>query len=133
MGDKKTVTSQYERGLFAGSMESYTREGEFLPYKIVWKNSRGWVTASQETDRNGNTVWKNDRGWVTQKEVVDSNGNRRVYDENGYLIEETRTAPDSSCYLTTAAVTHKGLPDDCLELRTLRGLRNQMQRTRSEE
>jgi len=31
---------------------------------------------------------------------------------------------DGSCYITTTCVEHKGLPDNCLELETLRGLRD---------
>lgn len=38
-------------------------------------------------------------------------------------IEETYTTP-STCYLTSACVQHLGLPDDCIELTTLRKFRD---------
>ena len=39
---------------------------------------------------------------------------------------------DEDCFLTTACVQHKQLPDNCKELETLRGLRDQHMRTESE-
>lgn len=52
--------------------------------------------------------------------------------ENGYKSKddcgtgETREEPSSGCFLATACVSAMGLPDNCLELRTLRSFRDKI-------
>lgn len=56
------------------------------------------------------------------EERVDAyNEGRREYEESSSNSESDK---GSSCFFTTACVGHAGLPDDCEELRILRGFRD---------
>ena len=50
------------------------------------------------------------------------------YDGKGCPIKEGSSS-SGGCYLTTACVEHKGLPDDCMELSTLRKFRDEYMRS----
>ena len=70
------------------------------------------------------------RGWardycLKKDDYVDSETSKEYcrYDGKGCPIKENRSS-SGGCYLTTACVEHRGLPDDCMELTTLRGFRD---------
>lgn len=48
----------------------------------------------------------------------------RNYDYGDCPIYKQQNPADSRCYLTTACIRAKGLPDDCFELTTLRSFRD---------
>lgn len=71
-----------------------------------WNNSPGsWIDKGWN---NSSGSWS-DKGW--------SNNSGSWSDAGG---------SGGGCFLTTACVTHKGLPDDCAELETLRQYRDQL-------
>lgn len=70
------------------------------------------------------------RGWANdyclkKGDYVDSTTSKEYcrYDGKGCPIKEGSSS-SGGCYLTTACVEHKGLPDNCLELTTLRDFRD---------
>ena len=71
------------------------------------------------------------RGWANnyclkKDDYIDSTtaNNYCKYGGNGCPIKESSSG-SGGCYLTTACVEHMGLPDDCMELTTLRSFRDQ--------
>ena len=69
------------------------------------------------------------RGWardycLKKNDYVDSDTARKYCQYGGKNCPIKMQKSPGGCYLTTACVNHKGLPDDCVELTTLRGFRD---------
>ena len=71
------------------------------------------------------------RGWardycLKKDDFVDSETSKNYcrYGGKGCPIYENKSS-SGGCYLTTACVEHKGLPDDCVELMVLRSFRDE--------
>ena len=76
------------------------------------------------TSKHGNTIWiheenKNEKVRRLEKEL-------RKLEEERDLIEkiERLKRKNNGCFISTACVEAQGLPDDCLELTTLRQFRD---------
>lgn len=72
------------------------------------------------------------RGWGGKAYCLkkDDYVGNSTYDNycNSYRYDDCpiyKGGSNGGCYLTTACVTHKGLPDDCIELSTLRKFRDE--------
>ena len=83
-----------------------------------WNNSdswmdRGWNNSSTWMDRgwNNSSTWM-DRGW----------NNSSTWSDSGW----SNSGGGGGCYITTAAVDHLGLADDCDELNMLRMYRDKL-------
>lgn len=76
-----------------------------------WQNN-GWNNSSGSWINNG---WNNSSGSWSNQGWSNSSGN---WSDSG--------SSGGGCFLTTACVEHKGLPDDCVELETLRRYRDRM-------
>ena len=79
----------------------------------------------------GHAYWSKKRGLVRQDldlarqwfELAMAHGDRSG-SEALEMMDEELDAPKSGCFLTTAVTEAMHLPDDCLELKTLRGFRD---------
>jgi len=103
-GRRDSEGNEYDKdGNYTGRMDKdgnkYDKEGTYTGHR----DSDG-----REYDKEGN-----------YEGSVDDGGTKSDAEGNYEGMEK-----DSSCYLTTACVRARGLPDDCLELTTLRSFRD---------
>ena len=72
--------------------------------------------------------WRSGSYYCRKMDKSVSKETRRDYCENGMKYRDCpnmRSQSSGFCYLTTACVEHKGLADDCLELESMRKLRDE--------
>ena len=94
---------------------SNLKDGETVRHSDgSWSERRGdtvWHSDGSWSENRGDTTWHSDGSWS------DSNGRNSdgSWSDNG---------GSGGCYLTTACVVAKNLPDDCEELTALRNFRD---------
>lgn len=99
---------------------------------IKHQDSEGKSTGEtvRTTDYLGRTVYErrdsDGKKVSTSRRKEDGVGNsyKETKDSSGNVSETTSDSNSGFCYLTTACVNYARLPDNCLELRTLRNFRD---------
>lgn len=103
----------YERGVKDG------KEGNILD-DFSHSISEGFSTTKEEKTYDKGYEWGADHRYDSDNSSSSDSDSSSGGGSSG----------DSGCYLTTACISAKGLPDNCLELRTLRNFRdNQLAQT----
>lgn len=96
-------------------------------HKSVYDNNNDYHYNDDEKTYEEKT-WYNDDGSVSKSETYDSDGN--VYDNTSEYTDDDDSEDngsnggDSGCFLTSACIQYRSLPDDCKELTVLRNFRD---------
>lgn len=132
-------------------MKRWTKKKDWLGNEY-WEDQEGnrkyvredWLGNKYEEDEKGNRIYIR-KDWLGNTYKVDENGNRqylkkdwlgneywedekgnRTYERKDYLGNDIRDEEvKDGCFITTACIETKGLPDDCQELRVLRSFRDE--------
>lgn len=112
------------------------RKGDFE----LHRGGDGRISGST-MERNGLSIRRDEYGRIIESTTWDGDHGRRYDSDNHYVgsterkgdeetkrdssgnLESTTKPSSGGCFLTSACVEAKGLPDDCLELTTLRQFR----------
>ncbi len=105
----------YERTDWLGNKYEEDSEGKRYYYR------EDWLGNTYKEDEEGNRVYLRE-DWFGNKYWEDEKGNR-IYERKDWLGNDIRD--EGGCFITTACLEAKGLPDDCPELNTFRMFRDE--------
>ena len=106
------------------TMDFFSGDNRLIPATVNAWMDRGWNNSGSWMDRG----WNNSGNWTDRGWNNSGNWTDRGWNNSGNWTDRgwSNSSGGGGCYITTAAVDHIGLADDCDQLNILRMYRDQL-------
>jgi hypothetical protein len=115
---------------FGGEKHIY-KEGFISSEKVGKVEKDFWGSSKSITDKEGRKVGDIKTTWTGSKIIVDEDGKKIGEYKDDKKDGQSEKSSGGGCFITTACVEAKGLPDNCPELNALRAFRDEYVRNLS--